>query len=106
VEDAKKLHSELSKKELPLKKFLDRKKKPKEYHVEMTKSETVDCQDCGQTIFGSGGFSGCICYGQDQHRKIWIKKSDDVIQLRFSRGWDEDNIEQLLETLRKSNGKH
>ena len=93
------------KKELPLKKFLDRKK-PKEYHVEMTKSETVDCDSCGQTIFGKSGFSGCICYGQDMNRKIWIKKSDDVVELRFSRGWDPDNIEQLLETLRKNNGRH
>ena len=44
--------------------------------------------------------------GQDQHRKIWIKKSKDGIQLKFSRGWDEDNISQLLETLRQSNGKN
>lgn len=92
----------------PLKSFLERKKKqkPKEYNVEMTKSETISCPDCGQTIFGFSGYSGCICFGQDQHRKIWIKKSQDGVQLRFSRGWDEDNISQLLETLRKNNGKH
>jgi hypothetical protein len=40
------------------------------------------------------------------NRKIWIKKSDDVVELRFSRGWDPDNIEQLLETLRKNNEGH
>lgn len=99
---------ESAKKGSPLKGFLDRKKnkKPQEYHVEMAKSETVDCGDCGQTIFGSGGYSGCLCMGQDQHRKIWIKKNDNGIQLRFSRGWDEQNIEMLLETLRKSNGKN
>jgi hypothetical protein len=99
---------EAPKKGSPLKGFLDRKKnkKPQEYHVEMAKSETVNCPDCGQTIFGSGGYSGCICYGQDQFRKIWIKKSEDGVQLRFSRGWDEDNISQLLETLRKNNGGH
>lgn len=94
------------KKGSPLKAFLDRKKKPKEYHVEMTKSETVDCDSCGQTIFGNSGYSGCLCMGQDMGRKIWIKKSDNGVQLRFSRGWSEDNIEMLLETLRRSNGKN
>ena len=98
---------EAAKKGSPLKGFLDRKKsKAKVYNLEMSKSETVNCPDCNQVIFGSSGYSGCICYGQDQHRKIWIKKSEDGVQLRFSRGWDEDNISQLLETLRKSNGRH
>jgi hypothetical protein len=94
------------KKGSPLKDFIARKKKPKEYRVEMTKSETINCPDCGQAIFGEvSGYSGCICFGQDQHRKIWLKKTENGVQLRFSRGWDEDNIEQLLETLRKNNGK-
>ncbi len=97
---------QMIKKELPLKKFLDRKKKPKEYSVEMAKSETVSCDSCGQIIFGSGGFAGCICFGQDQHRKIWLKKNDDGVQIRFSRGWDEQNIEMLLETLRSKNGRN
>ncbi|HEY5234705.1 MAG TPA: hypothetical protein VIJ14_00895, partial [Rhabdochlamydiaceae bacterium] len=98
---------EVAKKELPLKKFLDRKKKPKEYHVEIAKSETIYCPDCGQAVFGgASGYAGCICFGPDQHRKIWLKKTDDGFQLKFSRGWDEDNISQLLETLRKSNGRH
>lgn len=93
------------KKVLPLKAFLDRKKKPKEYHVEMTKSEKIDCDSCGQTIFGKSGYSGCICFGQNQNSKVWIKKSESGIQLRFGKGWDADNIEQLLETLRGRNGK-
>ncbi len=92
---------ESTKKTLPLKKFLDRKKKPKEYHVEMAKSETVDCESCGKTIFGPGGYSGCICMGSDQHKKIWIKKSEDSVEIRFSKGWDEQNIEMLLDTLRR-----
>lgn len=95
-----------SKKELPLKKFMDRKKKPKEYHVEMSKSEIVDCPDCSQKIYGNGMFSGCLCYGQDQNRKIWIKKSEDGIEIKFSRSWDPENIEMLLETLRRNNGKN
>lgn len=91
----------------PLKEFIaNSKKKPKEYHVEMTKSEVVDCQDCHQTIFGESGYSGCLCMGQDQYRKIWLKKTEDGVTIRFSRGWDEQNIEMLLETLRSSNGKN
>lgn len=95
------------KKGSPLKEFMARKKKPKEYRVEMAKSETINCPDCGQTIFGEvSGFAGCICYGQDQHRKIWLKKTEDGVQIKFSRGWDQDNIEQLLETLRSKNEKN
>ena len=77
---------EVAKKELPLKKFLDHKKKPKEYHVEIAKSETIHCPDCGQAVFGgASGYSGCICFGLDQHRKIWLKKTDDGFQLKFSK---------------------
>jgi len=88
----------------PLKTFLERKNKPKEYKVEMAKSEKVSCDDCGQIIFGPVGYSGCLCFGPDQHKKIWLKKTEDGVQLRFSRGWDSDNIEQLLEMLRRKNG--
>ena len=89
----------------PLKAFLERKKKPKEHRIEIAKSETINCPDCGQTIFGQGSFSCCLCYGQDQYSKIWIKKSEESIQIRFSRGWDKENIQMLLDTLRKTNGK-
>lgn len=91
---------EAPKKGSPLKGFLERKKKPKEYRIEIAKSDTVNCNDCGQTIFGKGSFSCCLCYGQDRHNKIWIKKSEDSIQIRFSKSWDQENIKMLLETLR------
>lgn len=98
------IKKEDSKKVSPLKAFLDRKKKPpKEHHIQMTKSETRECDSCGQTIFGNGIFSGCLCLGEDRHKKIWIKKTESGVQMRFSRGWSKDNIELLLETLRKNN---
>jgi len=107
IKQADMVKKEVIKKGSPLKAFLDRKKKPAEHSVKIEKSETIDCSDCGQVIFGEvSGFSGCICYGPDQHRKIWMKKSEDGVQLRFSRGWDPENIECLLETLRKNNGRH
>ena len=95
------------KKGSPLKEFIARKKKPKEHHIEMTKSETVDCDSCGNKIFGGETFSGCICYGENQNSKVFIKKNDNGdISLKFSRNWSIDNIEMLLETLRRSNGKN
>jgi hypothetical protein len=94
------------KKGSPLKDFIERKKKPKQYRVEIAKSEKVNCDSCGQKIFGELGYSGCLCYGQDQYRKIWIKKSENGVQIKFSRGWDEQNIEMLLDALRKNNGKN
>lgn len=89
-----------SKKGSPLKAFLERKKAPKSYAVEMVKSESIRCPDCDQVVFGSGGYAGCICMGSDQHKKIWIKKTEDGVQLKFSRGWDPENIQLLLGTLR------
>jgi hypothetical protein len=89
----------------PLREFLDkRKKKPKEFHVQMMKSETVNCPDCGQSIFKSGAFAGCVCMGDSTDKKVYIKKSEDGIKIRFGRGWDPETIEMLLETLWRRNG--
>jgi hypothetical protein len=87
------------KKGSPLKDFISRKKKPQEHQIQ--KCESVDCPDCNQTIFGNGGFSGCICYGENQNSKIFLKKSENGdVSIRFSRNWTVENIEMLLETLR------
>lgn len=92
----------------PLKDFLDRKKpkEPKEHTVEMIKSEAIGCDSCGQIIFSQNSYSGCLCLGPDQYKKIWLKKTEGGVKIKFSKGWDEENIEQLLETLRSNNGKH
>jgi hypothetical protein len=91
-----------AKKALPLKSFLERKK-PKEHHIEIMKSESVLCPDCGQVIFGDCGLSTCICYGPDQNRKIWLKKTEDGVKISFSKSWDPENISMLLEVLRRKN---
>lgn len=107
--------SDIAKKEAPIRKgsplkefkaSVDRKKnKPKTYSVEILKSETVSCNDCGQDIFnGKSGYSGCICFGENANSKISLKKTEkDGILISFSRGWTAENIEMLLETLRKKN---
>ena len=88
------------KRELPLKKFLDKRKNRREHHVEILKSESVGCPDCGQIIFGNSGYSGCICFGSDRDHKIWVRKSEEGVALKFSRGWDSENIKLFLDLLR------
>ncbi len=89
------------KKSSPLKAFLENKNKKKnEFTVHMAKGESTDCPDCGKNLFDGVAFSSCICYGEDFGRKIFLRKSDDGIKVRFSSGWDVDNIAMLLETLR------
>jgi hypothetical protein len=91
---------EAPKKKRPLAEFLESRKK-KEYEIHMSKGETVDCSDCGKNIFDGRLFSGCVCLGDDMSRKVFIKKSEDGIKVRFSKGWDQENIEMLLDTMRK-----
>lgn len=89
------------KKSRPLHEFLEKRQKKTEYSVVMAKGEGVDCPDCGKNIFNGTAFSGCVCLGADMDRKVFIKKSEDGINVRFSKGWDEENIEMLLEVLRR-----
>lgn len=97
-----------AKKQSPLKGFLEKKasKKPKnEFEFKMLKGETIECPDCKKNIFDGKLYSGCICLGDDSERKVFIKKSEDKYSIRFSKGWDVDNIEMLLEVLRKRYAK-
>ncbi len=95
------------KKSSPLNKFLEersKKLKKKEHQISLSKGEQVSCPDCGQDIFNSKAFSGCLCFGEDADKKIYIKKSEDGVRIRFGRGWDPENIELLLEVLRSKRG--
>jgi hypothetical protein len=97
----------LAPKKRPLADFVENRKKKldkKEHFIQLEKSETVSCSDCGQNIFSNGMYSGCICYGED-NKKLYIKKSEGGYNIKFGRGWDVENIEMLLEVLRsKKNG--
>lgn len=95
---------EAPKKGSPLKNFLDSKKKKKEFSVRLSKGEAVHCPDCDKNIFDGKIFSGCVCLGDDMEKKVFIKKTEDGIKVRFSKGWDQENIEMLLEVLRRKNG--
>jgi hypothetical protein len=105
-EEAKKEKElKMEKKLSKLKQFLERKaaKKSKpSYEIRIEKSESVICPDCGNKIFDEkSGFSGCVCFGPDRNKKIHIKKSENGIKLSFSKQWDPENIEMLLEVLRE-----
>jgi len=88
------------KKQSPLKTFLENKKKKNEFVVQMTKSETANCDSCGKELFSDFIYSGCVCLGENMNSKIFMKKSEDGVKIRFSKDWSTDNIEMLLETLR------
>lgn len=94
------------KKKSPLGDFLESRKKKlnkNEFSIQLAKGEHVNCPDCGGNIFDGQIFAGCICVGDDMERKVYLKKTEDGIKVRFSKGWDQENIEMLLEVLRRKN---
>jgi len=89
------------KKKLPLVDFVENRKKKfekKEHFVNICKGETVDCPDCGNTIFNDTGFSACICFGDSG--KVHLKKTEKGVKISFGKKWDIENIELLLQILR------
>lgn len=94
------------KKSSPVLKFLEdhKNKNKKEFSVHLSKGEQVECPDCGKNIFDGKVFSGCVCLGDDREKKVFIKKAEAGFTIRFSRGWDAENIEMLLEVLRRKRG--
>ncbi len=91
----------------PLQGFLEGRKqklKKNEFAVQLVKGETVNCPDCGNALISEEIFSGCICLGADMDKKLYFAKSEDGYKVRFGRGWDPENIEMLLEVLRRRRG--
>jgi len=107
VQEVAKIVAKSEKKISPLKGFLEKKeaKKKNEFEFKMVKSE-ISCPDCKQQIFNGNLFSSCICYGDDFQRKVFIKKSEEAnkYSISFTKGWDIDNIQMLVDLLRKKNG--
>ncbi len=82
----------------------EKKLKKNEYNIQMMKGEQVNCPDCGKNIFDGQVFAGCICLGDNMESKLFIKKTEDGVRVRFGKGWDSENIEMLLEVLRRKRG--
>src|ERR1700687_964495 len=90
-----------TKRSRPVQEFLAKRKPKQEFSIQLAKGESVECPDCRKNIFDGKVFSACICYGDDRDKKLFIKKSEDGINVRFGRGWDPENMEMLLEVLQK-----
>jgi hypothetical protein len=94
-----------------LKEFLEKKKnlEKKEnntFKVYLGKNEKFFCPDCQSNFFKGEKFQPCICYGDDRLKKIIMQKNEDgSVSLKFSKSWDPENIEMLLEVLRRKNGQ-
>lgn len=102
AEAARGVADKAAKKPKPLQSFLEKKqKKVFSIPLHLTKSESVSCPDCEKQIFNKTGFSGCICYGNDMNKKVFLKKTENGIKLSFPKSWDPENIEMLLEVLKK-----
>ena len=80
-----------------LKQFLENREKRK-YHVELDKSQQINCPDCGTLLHKSGddNLKLCICYGDFRNKEIKIVKNEDGVKLKFPKNFEEDNIEMLL----------
>jgi len=91
-----------NKKELKLRRFLEAKKEPKEFEISFEKSEKAICGDCGASLFDTTGWkSGCLCSGDDRNKKVWLRKTENGVKLKFSKGWEYENITMLLESIKK-----
>jgi len=105
TEEQKRVESDKeNKKQLKLKRFLDAKQQeaPKEFEINFEKSEKAVCSDCGSKLFDDAGWkSGCICSGDDRKKKVWLKKTENGVKLKFSKGWDQENIQMLLQSIKK-----
>jgi hypothetical protein len=89
-----------------LKEFLEGQKKKLEkregYTVHLVKGEAVRCPDCKQKLFDGSTMTGCVCYGSDMGRKIFLSKNEDgTMRVKFSKGWDPENVQMLLEALKR-----
>jgi hypothetical protein len=89
-----------------LQEFLNKRSKKMEkkegYEIILSKGENVKCPDCGQKLFDGNNVTGCVCYGSDMGRKVFLRKNENgKMTVKFSKGWDLENIEMLLEVLRR-----
>jgi hypothetical protein len=93
-------------KQFKLKDFLSSRSKKLEKNEVIVKFETLEkteCPDCGKNLFEGNQFSGCVCLGDDRDNKILIKKTENGVKLKFPKTFDPENMQMLLEILKKRN---
>lgn len=87
-----------------LRQFLENREKKRSDAVELDKSEDIKCPDCKITIYKkeSTEIIPCVCYGEHMAKPIKITKSEDgKVKIKFPKSFDIENIEMLLDALKK-----
>lgn len=86
-----------------LREFLESREKKRDESFEMDKSE-ISCPDCGTSLHKNQekSIKLCICYGDHMNKEIKIQKQEDgKVKLKFPKSFDIDNIEMLLEAVKR-----
>jgi hypothetical protein len=90
---------------LKLKNFLEQRNfKRKSHLVSLEKSHKIECPDCRSTLLKDFVYTGCVCFGENMGSKLTLKKNQMGFSVDFDDSWNKDNIEMLLEILRKQRG--
>ncbi len=87
-----------------LRQFLENRERKRSDSVELDKSEDIKCPDCKTTIYKkeTTEIVPCVCYGEHMLKPIKINKSEDGrVKIKFPKNFDIDNIEMLLDALKK-----
>jgi hypothetical protein len=87
-----------------LKQFLDKREDKRQQKVTIDKSE-VKCPDCKSSLYKSEGKNEielCICYGDQMKKNIKFTKTEDgKIKFKFPKSFEIENIEMLLDAMKK-----
>ena len=91
----------------PLKAFLDNKREKNKIKfslpINFEKNENIECPDCLKSIFIKGEYRGCICFGEDEKNEAFLKKNNKNTDLYLDKDWDKENIEMLIDIIKKYN---
>jgi ribosomal protein L37AE/L43A len=104
VEEPKEEETMEEDKKSKLRQFLENREKKRQEPFEMDKSEDVKCPDCKTVIHKqeSNEIIPCVCYGEFFNKSIKITKTiDGKVKIKFPKTFDIDNIEMLLEAVKK-----
>lgn len=88
-----------------IKDFLEKKAKKREHSLQFLKND-IECPDCGVSLYKKEDniIRACICYGfgpEEKGATVQICKKEEKVSLKFSKKWDSENIEKLINTVKK-----
>lgn len=103
-EDLKENNAMENDKKSKLREFLENREKKRQESVDMDKSEDIKCPDCKTVIHKkeSKDIVPCVCYGEWMNKPIKITKTEDgKVKIKFPKSFNIDNIEMLLDAVKK-----